>query len=319
MIGKGRNLAEAREVIVINVRGQQVLRLDLYLKDNLAWRSRNKIQRLIRDGYVTVNGKPGKASQLIRMGDVIEIRLSLGTGVPDYQEQSLDIIYEDPWLVALNKAPGMLVHPVGKHVYDTVINYLHHRYKDQMAPHGPTHPKLCHRIDRDTTGVLLVGKDRYVHLQVQGQLERRQVSKQYYALAQGIVDPQLESIDRPIREGDDLESALEGPQLKPSKTLIEVKNHFRFEGKEYTWLYAKPVTGRQNQIRVHLASIGHPLIGDDRYSGDSPPANFPQRFLLHARMFRFYHPRLKTEVEVRADLPPDLLELVEELKDGYKI
>lgn len=316
MIGRGRNLSRARELITLEVRGQQVSRLDVYLRENLAWRSRNKIQRLIRGGYVNVNGKSGKPSQLVRPGDRIEVRLSLGTGLPDYEEQPLDIVYEDPWLVALNKPPGLLVHPVGRHVYDTLINYLHHRYRDQMGPDRVTHPRLCHRIDRDTTGVLLVGKERHVHLEVQGQLERREVSKMYLALAEGEVPDTLEEIDRPIREGEDLATALEGPGLKASRTRIEVRERFWHAGRPYTWLAARPVTGRQNQIRVHLGSVGHPLVGDERYGGQPSPAEFPQRFLLHARKFRFHHPRLKVHLEVRAELPDDLANLIETLRIG---
>ena len=134
-------------------------RLDSFLVSNLAWKSRSRLQGLIKDGRVTVNGEKTKASRRVHFDDVVEIRLSSGLGLPDdYSERKLDIIYEDEWLVVVNKPPGMLVHPVGRHVYDTLINYLHHRYHSTDAGKEEVIPKLCHRLDRDTTGVVVVGK-----------------------------------------------------------------------------------------------------------------------------------------------------------------
>jgi 23S rRNA pseudouridine1911/1915/1917 synthase len=312
MIGRGRNLSEARDEIVIRVRGNQPTRLDVFLRESLAWKSRTRIQNLIRSGYVSVNveTRPStKPSMVVRAGDQITVRLSNGTGMPDYSRYQLEIIYEDPFILGLNKPPGMLVHPVGRHVYDTLMNYLHYRYRDAMTACSEFHLRLCHRIDKDTTGILLVGKDNFVHRSVQKQLEQRTMSKEYHALVTGHVPSDLSVVDRPIGEGRNLDSALNGPGLKQSKTRIRVLRRFR----EYTLVAANPVTGRQNQIRVHLAGAGHPLVGDERYGGPPAPDGFPQRFNLHARLLQFYHPRLKSWVSLEAPQPADLAALLDTL------
>ena len=312
MIGRGRNLSEARDEIVIPVRGNQPTRLDVFLRESLAWKSRTRIQNLIRSGYVSVNvdSPPStKPSMVVRAGDRITVRLSRGVGMPDYSQLELEILYEDPFILGLNKPPGMLVHPVGRHVYDTLMNYLHYRYRKAMDASSEFHLRRCHRSDKDTTGVLRVGKDNFVHRSVQRQLEQRIMSKEYHALVVGHVPSDLNAIDRPIAEGRDLASALNGPGLKQSKTKIRVLRRFR----DYTLVAANPVTGRQNQIRVHLAAVGHPLVGDERYSGPPSPDGFPPRFNLHARHLQFYHPRLKSIVELTAPLPAELEELLEQL------
>ena len=312
MIGRGRNLSEERSQLALVVRTGESQRLDNFLVNNLAWKSRNRLQGLIREGLVTVNGEKTKASRRVRLDDVVEIRLSNGLGLPDdYSERKLDIIYEDEWLVAVNKPPGMLVHPVGRHVYDTLINYLHHRYHSPASEGEEIVPKLCHRLDRDTTGVVIVGKKPYVHREVQRQFEKRQVSKTYLALANGHFPPDRGEIDIPIGEGRCLQSALEHEVLRKSRTLVTVLGTYE----DCSLLRCVPCTGRQNQIRVHLAALGHPIAGDEKYGGDSPGErpgrkSWPLRYLLHSESIRFWHPRLKQNLELRAPVPPDFQELL---------
>ena len=160
MIDRGRNLSEERNQLTLVVRTSGAQRLDSFLVNHLAWKSRSRLQGLIREGRVTVNGEKTKASRRVRLDDLVEIHLSNGLGLPDdYSERKLDIIYEDEWLVAVNKPPGMLVHPVGRHVYDTLINYLHHRYHSPASEGEEIVPKLCHRLDRDTSGVVVLAKE----------------------------------------------------------------------------------------------------------------------------------------------------------------
>ena len=312
MIGRGRNLSEERSQLALVVRTGESQRLDNFLVNNLAWKSRSRLQNLIRKGRVTVNGEKTKASRRVRLDDVVEIRLSNGLGLPDdYSERKLDIIYEDEWLVAVNKPPGMLVHPVGRHVYDTLINYLHHRYHSPASEGEEIVPKLCHRLDRDTTGVVIVGKKPYVHREVQRQFEKRQVSKTYLALANGHFPPDHDEIDIPIGEGRCLQSALEHGVLRKSRTLVTVLETYE----DCSLLRCVPCTGRQNQIRVHLAALGHPIAGDEKYGGDSPGErpgrkSWPLRYLLHSESIRFWHPRLKQNLELRAPVPPDFQELL---------
>ncbi|HZN59695.1 MAG TPA: RluA family pseudouridine synthase [Planctomycetota bacterium] len=312
MIGRGRNLSERRDVLHLPVRSAEPQRLDHFVLAAMNWRSRTRIQGLIHDGRIRVNGDSAKPSRKVRNGDAVSVHLSSGTGVPeDYDDRPIDVLYEDPWLVAVNKPPGLLVHPVGRHVYDTLINYLHHHYRETEGDDGqPVRPRLCHRIDRDTTGILVVGKEAYVHRDVQIQFERRFVSKEYIALVDGEYPSEEESLEVPIGEGRDLDTCLEHEVLKASRTGVRVLR--RFGGR--TLLSCVPHTGRQNQIRVHLASRGFPITGDRQYGAAPPPEGFPPRYLLHSSFLRFYHPRWKAWIELRAPLPEDFRHTIDRLE-----
>jgi 23S rRNA pseudouridine1911/1915/1917 synthase len=310
MIGRGRNLSHERHRLTLAVKASHLVRLDRYLIGALAWRSRNRIQSLIRSGRIRVNGEVSKPSRRVRAGDVVELELSEGTGKPaDYGDRRLEILYEDPWLIAVNKPPGLLVHPVGRHIYDTLINYLHHRYHLAAAAGEEVIPRLCHRIDRDTTGIVVVAKDAYVHREVMYQFENRLVSKEYVALVEGRFPADRGRIEIAIGEGRCLRSSLEHSVLKESATLVRVERAFA----GHSLLACNPLTGRQNQIRVHLAAAGHPVAGDARYGRPAPPG-FPRRYLLHSSAIDFYHPRLKSAVELRAELPEDFRELLAALE-----
>ena len=328
MIGRGRNLSVIRDEIQLSVRSnRQSLRLDQFLKSALSWQSRTRIQRLVREQRVKVNGATAaKPSMFVRPGDQVLVKLTHGAGMPDYEAYRLERLYEDAWLLALNKPPGLLVHPVGRHVYDTLINYLHYHYRDVMAAKGADtspressrkglfHLRLCHRIDKDTTGVLLVGKETYVHQSVQRQFENRLVSKRYLALALGRVPTDLDVIDRPLAEGRSLQECLGGADQKPSRTAVQVLETFEHNGESFSWIAASPLTGRQNQIRLHLAAVGHPIVGDQKFGSGPPPPQFPERFILHAQRLSFHHPRLKSRVILEAPLPGDVEALLETLR-----
>jgi 23S rRNA pseudouridine1911/1915/1917 synthase len=311
VIGRGRDLSERREKLVVPVRAVEHQRLDVYLWTNLGWKSRTRLQSLIREGRILVNGDRAKPARKVRAGDVVTLELSAGAGVPrDYDALPLHVLHEDPWLLAVDKPPGLLVHPVGRHVYDTLINYLHHRYRGQSGPDGePIVPRLCHRIDKETTGVLVVAKDAWTHREVQAAFERRRVVKEYIALAAGTYPDDRSTLAVPIGEGRSLATCLEHDTLKESETGVRVLA--RFEG--HTLVACVPRTGRQNQIRVHLAAAGHPIAGDERYGGGRPPPGFPDRYLLHSRFLGFYHPRLKCAVEISAPLPADFEALLARL------
>jgi 23S rRNA pseudouridine1911/1915/1917 synthase len=301
---------------VVKVKAAEAQRLDHYLLRALNWKSRSRTQEVIRQGRVTVNGEAAKPSRKVRNGDRIIVELSAGTGLPaDYGTAPFEVLYEDPWLVGVNKPPGLLVHPVGRHVYDTLINYLHHEYRSRPSPaggrgseDGEIVPRLCHRIDRETTGLVLVATDAFLHREIHGQFQRRLVHKEYLALAAGSFPEELGALATPIGEGRNLKECLENAALKESRTVVRVLRR----AAEFSLLACVPETGRQNQIRVHLAAAGHPLVGDLRYGWVEPPPGFPDRFLLHARSLVFYHPRLKLPVELTAPLPEDFRQIVEE-------
>lgn len=312
MIGRGRDLSQRRDRLTFKVKGTAVRRLDHYVLSTLQWKSRTRIQELICEGRIRVNGAATKPAWRVKPGDEISITLSHGAGMPDdYDALQLDVLYEDPWLVAVNKPPGMLVHPVGRHVYDTLINYLHHRYRDAVGENDEAlRPRLCHRIDKDTTGIVVVGKDVHAHREVRVQFESRLVSKEYVALVAGEYPREREVLTAPMGEGRSLEACLEHESLKEARTTVEVLRRLR----GHTLLSCVPHTGRLNQIRVHLAGAGFPIAGDERFGGDPPRPGFPARYLLHSRVIRFDHPRLKSLLELTAPLPPDLVELLARLE-----
>jgi 23S rRNA pseudouridine1911/1915/1917 synthase len=244
----------------------------------------------------------------------VTIELSSGTGVPgDYRERQLDVIYEDPWIVVIDKPPGLLVHPVGRHVYDTLLNYLHHRYDPRRSGDAGELPRLCHRVDKDTTGLVLVAKDAYVHRALMDQFEARRVEKEYVALVHGGGLASTETVEIPIGAGRDLDSALNHPVLRQATTVVHVEERLG----DFTLVRCLPRTGRQNQIRIHLAARGHPIAGDSRYGAPSPASNTPGRYLLHAQRLRFRHPRLRSDLVVEAPLPADFRTLLSLFRDGF--
>jgi len=291
-----RDLSEPVDVISIEVRSMERERLDVYLRRKLRWKSRTHLQEVIESGRVRVNGVSRKASYAVKPGDRIEVAVSRGTGVPaDYGALAPEILYEDEWIVAVNKPPGILVHPAGRHVYDTVLNYLHFRYRGAGANRAPW---LVHRLDRDTTGVLLAVRDEETGRDLQQQFERRQVIKVYRAVVSGSPPWDRTRIERPV--GD-----------RPARTDVEVRSRLG----PWTEVECHPLTGRQNQIRVHLAGEGFPIAGDTEIGGDAarsaPP--LPPRYLLHAERLVFRHPDLHTRVDLMAPLPEDFARAIEDL------
>jgi 23S rRNA pseudouridine1911/1915/1917 synthase len=308
MIGRGRDLSEKREKITLQVKGSPDERLDRYVGSSFTWKSRTRIQELIRTGRIKVNGEPAKPSRKVKRGDEVTLELSPGALPPSSSQAAPDLLYEDPWVMVVNKPPGLLVHPVGRHVYDTLINQLHWKCRDETREDGePVRPCLCHRIDKDTTGVVVVAKDPYCHREIQQQFEYRLVSKEYIALVEGHYPREDDALTVPMGEGRCLRTCLEHDVLKASRTGVRVLR--RWNG--YTLLACVPHTGRQNQIRVHLAAAGFPIAGDERYGSRASPEGFPGRYLLHSRAIGFYHPRLKSRVELEAPLPADFQALLE--------
>ena len=263
------------------------VRLDGFLQRHLSWRSRNSIQNLIKDGYVFVDApapdQPGqhepaverRASRKLKHGArvvvVIPEELRLPRGVLDGSE--LEILYEDDEVVAVDKPPGMPVHPSGRHFRDTLIQQVHARFR--AGNQGLKLPiRLCHRLDLETSGVTLIAKGDRNHAHLMQQFERREVEKEYLALVRGVPQDDAGRIELPIGPSRTSEVRLKMACIAdglPSRTEWRVLER----GFDCALLSCLPHTGRQHQIRVHLDAIGHPLVGDKLYGDES-------YFLRHA-------------------------------------
>jgi 23S rRNA pseudouridine1911/1915/1917 synthase len=294
------------------------LRLDTFLSMRVTWRSRNDLQRRIHDLKVLLDGRPPRKSARLQPGQTVTVFVDEGPATLEVPVDRipLRILHEDAALVAIDKAAGTVVHPVGRHVMDTGINALHARAKARGELAAA--PRIVHRLDRDTSGVLVLAKDAEARRILGADFENRRVEKSYLALVEGHVVATHGTIDLPI--GPDSESEIRlkmacRPDGRASSTVFEVvSRHCGF-----TLVRCFPRTGRQHQIRVHLAALGHPILCDHLYgraapllaSDLDPGHGDPDRVILarqalHAESLTFRHPVTGESMHLEVPLAPDL-------------
>jgi 23S rRNA pseudouridine1911/1915/1917 synthase len=294
--------------------GQAGQRLDRYLVAQLAGISRTGVQQLIAEGAVLVNGKPGKAGYLLRLNDEVQaLRTAPTIQQHDVKPQvlPLDIIYEDADLIIINKAAGMVVHPAPGHHDDTLVNALLARYPELREHEGDLRPGIVHRLDRDTSGLLIVARNTHTQAALIEQMKRHEIEKRYLALVEGVIGLDQGSIDAPI--GRD-------PRHRQQMAITvmdsrEAITHFRVLKRysNHTLLLLELETGRTHQIRVHLKAIGHPVMGDPTYgSGRTWRGIHLQRQFLHAYQLRFTHPTTGAILAFEAPLPADLQNVLDQ-------
>lgn len=264
--------------------------------------SRSFIQKLIREEAVSVNGRPVKGSYRVKAED--EIAFSLPKAVePDIQPEDipLDILYEDNDVIIVNKPKGMVVHPAAGHYSGTLVNALMYHCRDGLSGVGGVmRPGIVHRIDMDTTGSLIVCKNDAAHRCLARQLKEHTVTRRYHAICHGVLKEEEGVIDRPIgrHPADRKKMAVNEKNGKKALTRYRVLGHYN----HYTYIECVLETGRTHQIRVHMASIGHPLLGDELYSNRKNPFRL-QGQTLHAKVLGFCHPSTDEYVEIDAPLP----------------
>ena len=288
---------------------QEGERLDKHLAQELVDFSRAALQRLIAEGLVLVNGAPSKASYRIAAGDTIAVTLPK-PAAPQLEAEplALDILYEDADVLVVNKPAGLVVHPGAGRRHGTLVNALLNYLPDLALQEGER-PGIVHRLDRDTSGLLLVAKREQARQQLQGQFKRRQVKKVYLALVEGHLEPAQGLIDAPIgRDPARRERRAVVLEGRPARTAYHVRGHVD----ACTLLEAYPETGRTHQIRVHLAAIGHPVVGDWVYGGGKPRLGLRRHF-LHAWRLTFALPGTGEQVTYTAPLPADLALVLEAL------
>jgi 23S rRNA pseudouridine1911/1915/1917 synthase len=307
------------------------VRLDQYLAQNYQDYSRSVIRRAIDAGTVQVNGRPAKASYKVRHGDRLAIRLPEPThDIPVPEDIPLDILYEDEFLALVNKPADMVVHPAKGHWSGTLVNALQFHFQELSRENGEYRAGIVHRLDRDTSGVILIAKEEQTHRDLALQFEQRKVFKEYLALTVGVPDRDSDYIEGRIgrhpldRVKMKVATAEEDELAKDACTFYEVAERFR----GYALVRAQPRTGRTHQIRVHLASIDCPVLADKVYSGrdclrlsdlvaglgEGQDELLLTRQALHAARLRFRHPRLGRWIEVEAPLPPEYRRALEALR-----
>jgi 23S rRNA pseudouridine1911/1915/1917 synthase len=302
------------------------IRLDQYLVGQFPEFSRSVIQKAIDAGNVTVNDEKAKASYKIRVEDRIRIQLpEPAHEIPVAEDIPLDVLYEDEFLAVVNKPYDMVVHPAKGHWSGTLVNALAFRFGRLSSLSGDYRPGIVHRLDRDTSGVILIAKEESTHRDLSAQFERRKVFKEYLALTAGLLDRDSDYIEKKIghHPNDRVKMAVfehEDEAGKEACSFYEVIERFPMRStKGYTFCRIQPRTGRTHQIRVHLASVSCPVVADKIYSGrdelrlsDIAPEVDPAedevlmpRQALHASRLRFQHPRRREVIAVEAPLPPD--------------
>ena len=313
--------------------GDAGMRLDLFLKSRLKWRSRAKVQELIEEREITVAGVRVRRSYRLKAGEEVHIPL------PPPPEDAfrinkipLEILHEDDVLIVLNKQPNIVVHPVGPHRFDTLINALHLRYRNLETDDKDIVPKLAHRLDRETSGVLVAYKTGRYERDAPVVFENADVRKEYLAIAEGIIAAETGTIDLPIGPDPGMRTSaarrIVASDEAPSRTDYKVVERFDF----FTLVQLRLHTGRQHQIRVHLQAEGHPVVCDKLYGlreelrlsdvrrlGQSEEDTvLLNRQALHSYRITFPHPRTGEPFTVTAPLPEDMARVLEAMRQARR-
>jgi 23S rRNA pseudouridine1911/1915/1917 synthase len=302
------------------------MRLDAYISRQVTDCTRSHAAQLIRQGCIQVDGVFTKPSHKIKTSEQITIDIPPPEPVELVPEaMPLDILFEDAHLIVINKPPGLVVHPAAGHPSGTLVNGILHHCPDLEGIGGEIRPGIVHRLDKDTSGAIVVAKTSHALAGLAEQFRARQVVKRYLALVHGIPTDESGAIDLPVGRHpvDRKKMSTRNPQGRGALTLWRIKE--RFQGTALLEVELK--TGRTHQIRVHCQSMGHPLVGDRVYGHRKPrtvlsryPAAIrkilgaPQRQLLHAAHLEFSHPATSDHVTIDAKMPPDMVSMLDQLR-----
>ena len=279
------------------------VRIDKYLADTAGQLSRSYIQKLLKEGRVLVNGNTVKGSYVVEDEDVLSMDIPEAVE-PEIEPEAmeLDILYEDDDVILINKPKGMVVHPAAGHYSHTLVNGLmYHCLGNLSGINGVLRPGIVHRIDMDTTGVLIVCKNDMAHNSIAAQLKEHSITRRYQAIVHGVIKEDEGSIDAPIGRHpvERKKMSINYNNGKPAVTHYKVLTRF----KDFTHVECRLETGRTHQIRVHMASIRHPLLGDCVYGPARCPVPGLTGQTLHAGVLGFIHPRTGAYMEFSAPLP----------------
>lgn len=288
-------------------------RLDAYISSADTDITRTSAQRLIEDGNILVNGKNAKVSYKIQENDKISVEIPEPKQIElKAQDIPIEIIYEDSDIIVVNKPKGMVVHPANGNPDGTLVNAIMAICKDSLSGiGGEIRPGIVHRIDKDTSGLLIVAKNDNAHVKMSEQIKNHEVKKTYIALVRGVFKENAATIDMPIgRSISDRKKMAVNKNGKNAITHIKVLKRFD----KYTLLQVNIETGRTHQIRVHLSHIGYPIVGDYTYSNGKNEFDVIGQ-CLHAQKLEFKHPITQKDMCLEAELPQYFKDILDKLKD----
>lgn len=292
--------------------GEDGKRIDAYIPTKDIDISRTAVQRMIEEGNILVNGKKIKASYKVAIGDEIQVEKIAPKEISlEAQDIPLEVIYEDNDIIVINKPKGMVVHPANGNPDGTLVNAVMAICKDSLSGiGGEIRPGIVHRLDKDTSGIIVVAKNDKAHINLSEQIKNHEVKKTYIALVRGIVKENKATIDMPIgRSTKDRKKMAVTKNGKRAVTHIKVLE--RYEGK-YTLLQVNIETGRTHQIRVHLSQIGYPIIGDAVYSNGKNEFGVEGQ-CLHAKSLEFKHPITGEKMSLEAEMPDYFKNIINKL------
>lgn len=288
-------------------------RLDIYIPTIKEELSRNTVQRLIEEGNITVNNQEKKGSYKIKINDKIKINIPEAKEINlKAQNIPLEVIYEDDDIIVINKPKGMVVHPANGNPDGTLVNAVMAICKNSLSGiGGQIRPGIVHRLDKDTSGVIIVAKNDKAHINLSEQLKNHEMKKTYLALVRGVIKENEATINMPIGR-----STKDRKKMAVTKNGKEAITHFKVLKRynNYTLLQVQIETGRTHQIRVHLSEIGYPIVGDTTYSNGKNKWNIKGQ-CLHAKSLKFKHPITGKEMFLEARMPSYFEEILKELED----
>lgn len=302
------------KLIAKNV-NEEKQRLDAYIAKENEDISRTMIKKLIEDGNILVNGKKQKTSYKVQNNDEIEINIPEAKEINlKAQDIPIEIIYEDNDIIVVNKPKGMVVHPAVGNLDGTLVNAIMNICKDTLSGiGGEVRPGIVHRLDKDTSGLLIIAKNDNSHIKMSEQIKNREVTKIYIALVRGVIAENEATIDMPIaRSTKDRKKMAVNRNGKKAVTHFKVLKRYD----KYTLLQIKIDTGRTHQIRVHMAEIGHPVVGDMVYSNGKNDFGVEGQ-MLHSKILEFKHPITGKEMHLEAKIPEYFEDVLRQLEDKY--
>lgn len=292
--------------------GQAGQRLDVFLSENYPDRTRSFLKKLIEDGHVLLNGKSVKAGAKLKEGDEVEVSIPEAgeTAIPA-QDIPLDIVYQDADIAVINKPQGMVTHPAAGNYEGTLVNALLYHLDDLSGINGELRPGIVHRLDKDTSGLIVVAKNDTAHQELSRQLQEREIRKTYVALVHGNVKQEEGSVNAAIgRDRRDRKKMAVTADGRPAVSNFRVLKRYG----SYTLLEVEIPTGRTHQIRVHLKYMGHPVAGDSVYTRQKNSFGVEGQ-LLHAQKIAFRHPVTGVELAFEAPLPAQFQNALEKLEE----